>query len=335
MTDRESLVLVTGATGAVGLRVVQALCEAGHCVRCLSRDALVGAAWPAHVEARRGDITDLGAVRSAMQGVNAVFHLAAILHVENPPNMLQEVYERVNVKGTATVVEAARDAGVLRIVFFSTITVYGTGRGGVLAEGSATQAETVYARTKLAAEKIVLYACCADGDPMGTVLRLAAVYGSRMKGNYRRLLQALARGRFVPVGKGLNRRTLVYDRDVGQAAVLAAVHPAAAGRVYNVTNGQVHTMREIIAAMCEALGRKPPRFQLPVRPVRYAAGLCEDAARLLGLAPLVSRSTVEKFCEDMAVSGERFQAELGFTPRYELLTGFRETVQEMRLAGEL
>ena len=107
---------------------------------------------------------------------------------------------------------------------------------------------------------------------MGTVLRLGAVYGSRIKGNYRRLLIALARGRFVPIGPGSNRRTLVYDKDVGRAAMLAAVHPDAAGRIFNVTDGQIHTMEAIIETLCEALGRVPPRLTLPVGLIRRFAG---------------------------------------------------------------
>ena len=102
--------------------------------------------------------------------------------------------------------------------------------------------------------------CCA----------LGAVYGSRIKGNYERLTHALARHRFIPIGSGLNRRTLVYDKDVGRAAVLAVSHPAAAGRVFNVTDGTFHTLNEIIESICSALGRKPPRLSLPIGPVRLS-----------------------------------------------------------------
>ena len=212
-----------------------------------------------------------------MRGVDAVVHMAALLHIVNPPPELGEKYERVNVGGTATVVEAAIKAGVKRVVLFSTIAVYGPSDGRVLNEMSPTHPDTFYAQTKRAAEQIVLNARGADGQPLGTVLRLGAVYGSRIKGNYERLTRALAgnlgtRSRilatsgnlgtrsqflrklghvpklpvprlpFIPVGKGLNRRTLVYDKDVGRAAALAVSHPAAAGRVFNVTDGGFHTL---------------------------------------------------------------------------------------------
>ena len=118
-------VLVTGATGAVGPWVVWALCQAGHTIRTFSLDRSALGALPPNVDEQIGDITDPSAVQSAMQSVEAVIHLAALLHIVNPPPELREKYERINVGGTATLVEAAVKAGVKRIVLASTIAVYG------------------------------------------------------------------------------------------------------------------------------------------------------------------------------------------------------------------
>ncbi len=340
MKDPESgknpiLVLVTGATGAVGPRVVSALHEAGHRVRTLSLDAPPPGAWPPGVEARLGDVTDPDTVQAAMEGVGGVIHLAALLHIVNPPTELRPRYGRINVGGTENVVTAALRAGVTRLVFFSTIAVYGPSAGVVLTEDSPLRPDSFYAQTKVEAERIVLAARRADGTPMGTVLRLGAVYGARIKGNYRRLLLALARGRFLPIGPGTNRRTLVYDQDVAQAALIALRHPAAAGQVFNVTDGQFPTMDEIIATLCAALSRRPPRFTLPAGPVRALAGLIEDGARLLGRTAPIARATIDKYTEDVAVDGTRFCTQTGFSPNYGLAAGWRETVAEMRRLGEL
>ncbi len=205
----------------------------------------------------------------------------------------------------------------------------------VLDENSPVQPDTFYAQTKLAAEQIVLNARGADGQPLGTVLRLGAVYGSRIKGNYERLTHALARNRFIPIGNGLNRRTLVYDKDVGRAAALAVSHPAAAGRVFNVTDGTFHTLNEIIESICSALGRKPPRLSLPVGPTRTLIGLIEKGSHASGIKPPITRAIIDKYTEDIAVDGNLIQKELGFVPQYDLSTGWREVVQEMRRLGEL
>ncbi|MFH1974995.1 MAG: NAD-dependent epimerase/dehydratase family protein [Pseudomonadota bacterium] len=323
-------ILVTGATGAVGPRVVHALDQAGFRIRSFSVDTPTSAMFPQSVEVLIGDVTDQAAVQSAMQGVDAVIHMAALLHIVNPPPELREKYERVNIGGTATVVEAAIKAGVKRVVLFSTIAVYGPSDGRVLDEMSPTRPDTFYAQTKCAAEQIVLDARGADGQPLGTVLRLGAVYGSRIKGNYERLTRALAGNRFIPIGNGLNRRTLVYDKDVGCAAALAVSHPAAAGRVFNVTDGGFHTLNEIIESICSALGRKPPRLSLPVGPTRTLIGLIEKGSHAIGIKPPVTRAIIDKYIEDIAVNGSLIQKELGFVPQYDLKTGWEETIREMR-----
>ena len=333
--NRSSLVLVTGATGAIGPRVVDALHHAGYRIRVYSVDAPASGLFPPSVEVVRGDVTNKADVESAMQGVEAVVHMAALLHIVNPSQEIRNKYEHINVGGTTTVVEAACRAGVRRLVFFSTIAVYDDSAGGILTEESPPRPDSFYAKTKLAAERIVLAAKQPDGRPLGTVLRLGAVYGARIKGNYRRLLLALVRGRFVPIGPGTNRRTLVYDKDVGRAALLAVCHPDVAGRIFNVTDGQFHTMNSIIGALCDALGRKPPRLALPVGPIRRLAGLLEDGAQACGLRSPIVRATVDKYTEDVAVDGQRFCRDIGFSPQYDLVAGWRETVAEMRSSGNL
>jgi nucleoside-diphosphate-sugar epimerase len=329
------LILVTGATGAVGPRIVEALASAGYRVRTLSLDQPPRNQWPEGVETRIGDITDSVAVETAMQDVGAVIHLAALLHVVDPPPALRRQYERINVGGTTTVVKAARKAGAGRLVLFSTIAVYGSSAGVILTEDSPVRPDSFYAQTKVNAERIVLAAKRTNGQPMGVVLRLGAVYGYRIKGNYRRLLLALAHGRFVPIGPGTNRRTLVYDKDVARAALLAVIHPDAAGRTFNVTDGRYHTLSAVITTLCDALGRRPPRLALPVRPIRLLAGIMEDSARCFGLRSPVIRGTIDKYMEDVAVDGQRFCRQLGFVPNYDLPAGWRETVDEMRSSGDL
>jgi nucleoside-diphosphate-sugar epimerase len=359
LIDNNKIVLVAGATGAVGPCVIHALDQAGFRIRSFSVDTPTSGMFPQNVEVLIGDVTDPVAVQSAMQGVDAVVHMAALLHIINPPPELREKYKHVNVNGTATVIEASIKAGVKRIVLFSTIAVYGPSNGSVLNEMSPTHPDTFYAQTKHAAEQIVLAARGVDGQPLGTVLRLGAVYGARIKGNYEQLIRALAVGirgtrsqsfdrlkmsaklgyvrhfPFIPVGNGLNRRTLVYDKDVGRAASLAISHPSAAGRVFNVTDGGFHTLSEIIESICSALGRKRPWLSLPVGPMRLVAGLIEKLANAIGIKAPVNREMIDKYIEDIAVDGSLIQIELGFVPHHDLKTGWEETIREMRETGAL
>ena len=202
---KNPLVLITGATGAIGPRVTQFLYQAGFRIRAFSIDAPTVGMFPQGVEILIGDVTDKAAVQSAMQDVNAVVQMAALLHIGNPSSELRKKFEHINVRGTATVVEAAIKASVGRVVLFSSIALYGPGKGQILDEESSLLADTFHTQTKLAAEQIVLKAQRSGGKPIGTVLRLAAVYGSRIKGNYRRLVHLLARAQPWQYGQRIGK----------------------------------------------------------------------------------------------------------------------------------
>jgi UDP-glucose 4-epimerase len=304
-------------------------------VRVLALDHPFPGAFDPAVDFRLGDINVFRDVRSAIKDAHLVVHMAAILHVMNPPHARMPLYTLVNVEGTRNVVEMALTAGVKRLIFFSTISVYGNSNGTVLNEDTIPKPESLYAQSKRQAERIVLEAYRPNCVPLGTVLRFAAVYGSRVKGNYRRLLLTLAKKRFVPVGPGTNRRTLIYDKDAANAVLSVLNNPSATGKIFNVTDGEIHSLNDIIHSMCDALGRRPPRMYLPVAPLRTGAEIVDKGTRMLGLRPFGFRSALDKYTEDLAVDGQKIQDETGFRPEYDLLSGWKETIEEMRARGEL
>ena len=213
--------------------------------------------------------------------------------------------------------------------------MYGPGRGQVWDEASPLCPDTPYAMTKAEAERVVLNARRRDGSPLGVVLRLAAVFGPNLKGNYLRLVQAIAARRFMPVGAGANRRALISDRDVAQAVVLASTRPAAAGQVYNLSDGMEHSLADVIGAICDALGRRRPRMHLPLAPVRGTVAVIEALARLVHARPPVSRATLDKYTEDTRVDSRRIREDLGFVPRFDLEAGWTDAVAGMRASGQV
>ena len=313
---------VTGAAGAVGQVVVRDLLDRGHAVRALLRDPNSRNVLPDDVEIFTGDLSNEEVLKRAVDSVDVVFHLAAKLHIENPDESLRDEYQLVNVKGTQTLVDIA--AAVPRFVYFSTIAVYGGDRSQpeLITESDEAFPDTLYAQTKREAELAVL------DKNNGVVLRLAAVYGMGMKGNYPRLINALKKRRFLYIGSGTNRRTLVHVSDVSRAAVLAAANPVAVGNIYNVTDGAVHSTREIIETICSTLQISGPLFHLPERPVRMLAAAIEDIFAVAGKRAPIGRVTIDKFLEDVAVSGEKIEAELGFRPQYDLESGWREALAQ-------
>jgi nucleoside-diphosphate-sugar epimerase len=319
--------LVTGATGAIGPAVVNALGDTFE-IRTLTRRPPETGMFRVPATPFTGDVSDIATVRRAAERAQVIVHLAALLHIVGPSDSLRSEYERINIGGTQAVIDAATIEGVSRVVFLSSIAVYGSASHGVLTEDSEAHPDTLYGVSKLAAERIVTSARTLDGAPLSTVLRSAAVYGPRVKGNYQRLVRALARHRFVPIGAGDNLRTLVFEDDLAAATALVARHSAAAGRIYNVSDGRPHALRDVIAAICAALGRRPPRWHAPIAPVRAVlrAGSVFDR-RLPGM--------LTKYLEEMAVDASRIQTEIGFQPQIRLAEGWSRTIAEMRRTGSL
>jgi len=318
--------LVTGATGVIGPELVKRLIEEGYSVRALCRSHHEPRGIPANVETIRGDITDDKILREAVKNVNIIFHLAAKLHEVKPSPNLRADYRRINIEGTRQLATAAMSAGVGRMIFFSTINVYDSCyQKDIHDENSTVKPSTIYAETKAEAENIVL------SEMPSVVLRLAAVYGPSMKGNYRRLLAALRNRSFIMVGTGQNRRTLVHIQDVCQAAILTAAHASALGQVYNVTDGEIHTFQKIVRAICSALERGYPRFRISELQARRIFGFVEDAFELFGQKAPVGRFTVDKLLEDLAVRGDRITKELGYQPQFDLEAGWKNCVQRISI----
>jgi len=330
MTGR--LALVTGATGAIGPAVIRELQERGFAVRVLARGQPAEGVLPAGLDIVRGELADSASLRTAADGVHVVIHLAALLHQFAPPSaVLNERYQQVNVAGTSNIVQAALAARVGRIVYLSTIAVYGPTNGAVADEGTPPLPDTPYGRTKLEAESFVMGAR-GDSAPIGVVLRAAAVYGPRIKGNYRTLAEAIARGRYVPIGRGGNRRTLVHEKDLARAVVLAAEHPDAGGVTFNVSDGRVHRLADIVDAMYRAIGRAPSRTRVPVGIARTLAVAGDLFTRVSGLRLPITADALDTYLEDVAIDATRIQRVLGFAPVIDLDTGWRDTLAAMRRA---
>lgn len=324
--------LVTGATGMIGPALVNQLRAENWDVRILLRHTVDTALFSEAVDCFRGDIVNLESLRPAMEGVDVVFHLAAKLHLNNPsPNLAQE-YRRINVDGAVNVARASLDAGVKRMVHFSSISVYGPSDGAApFKETSALNPQSLYAETKIQSEEGVRK--LFQGSPRSSyvILRLAAVYGPRLQGNYRTLVKAIRHGLFLPVGDGRNRRTMIYIDDLVQAAILAAVHQGAAGATFNVTDGMIHSLNEVVAAIAHALDKKPPCMRLPGRPVQKMTDVADQLSEILHLPTPKLRPLVDKIMEDVAARGDALGRQLAFQPRYDLKRGWQAALERGKI----
>ena len=299
--------LVTGANGFVGRVLCRQLVAGGHSVRALLRRPAAGP-WQDSVCCELGREPLPAAL---CDGIDGVFHLAGIAHVADISAIPEVVYRRVNVEGTRALLAEAAGAGVAGFVFFSSVkAVADPGEDCVDETWDAAPADA-YGRTKREAEGLVL----AAADRMHcTVLRPALVYGPAVKGNLRRMIDAVGAGRFPPVAEFGNRRSMVSVADLAAAARLAMQRPAAAGNLYLVADGQDYSTRSLYLAIRGALGLQVPRVAVPAWLLRVA-GRAGDLAQVLMRRPApVSTAVVQRLTGSACYRADRLRADLGWVP---------------------
>ncbi len=305
--------LVTGATGFVGAALVRTLLAAGWQVRVLVRAGSDRRNLRAlAVQSVVGDLTDNASLERAVQGCDAVFHAAADyrLWVPDPQSMY-----RANVDGTRNLLEAARRAGVTRIVYTSSVACI-----GLPADGSPGTEDTPvaldsmvghYKRSKFLAEQAALEAA-ARGAPVVIVNPAAPVGPRDLKPTPTgQIVLDAALGRTPAyVDTGLN---VVHVDDVAAGHVLA-FHRGRIGERY-ILGGQNLPLREILTEITRLAGRSPPRVRLPHGVVLPIAYLAEGFARLTGKPTRVTVDSVRMARKRMYFSSEKAMRELGYSHR--------------------
>lgn len=253
--SKTKLALVTGGCGFIGSHVVERLIAEGWLVRIVD-DLSTGhlhniEAVRDRVEFLEGSITDAALLRRATEGVETVFHLAAKVFVPESFEKPEE-YERVNVHGTAMLLEAAKQVGVRRVVFSSTCAVYGDTTELPIAETAPTKPLSPYAANKLAAEELGRKAALAGG-PAFTALRYFNVYGPRQdprsaySGVISKFFDALSRDVSPTIyGDGTQTRDFVFVGDIARANLLAATRDDAVFACYNLGTGREISVNEAL-----------------------------------------------------------------------------------------
>ena len=251
-----SRVLVTGASGFIGRALVPALLAAGYDVRAAVRHLPVPFAPPVEV-ATHGDLDGDVDWRALMADADFVIHLAGIAHTG--PGVAEAYYDHVNHLATAALAEAARVAGIKRVVFVSTIRAQtGPRSDHVLTEADEPRPTDPYGRSKLAAEVAL-----ARSDADFTVLRPVVVYGSGVKGNLRTLMRLAALPIPLPFGAFTNHRSLLSVHNLAAAIAHVLQHAASSGATYVVADPQPVSLADIVTALRAGLGKAPRLLAVP------------------------------------------------------------------------
>jgi nucleoside-diphosphate-sugar epimerase len=324
-------VLVTGATGFTGGHLARSLAARGHAVTALVRDERRAAPLQeAGVALAPGDLRDRAAIERASSGAEVVYHIAAIYR---QAGLRDDEYRAVNALAVETVIEAARAAGVRRVVHCSTVGVHGDVEHPPAGEDAPLRPGDVYQVTKLEGERLAREAGARTGVEV-VIARPTGIYGP---GDRRllKLFRGVARRRFVVLGSGDIFYHLTYIDDLVEGFRLCGEVPAAAGRTYILAGGEVTTLNELIARIAEVAGVAPPRLHLPVWPFWAAGAMCEAACAPFGVEPPLYRRRVDFFTKSRAFDIGRARRELGYAPRVSLRDGIARTLAWYRRAGWL
>lgn len=285
-------ILVTGGAGFIGSHLVEEFLQRGDSVRVLDnfstgrRENLQ--LFQGDLEVIEADLRDAARVREAVRGVDWVFHLAAFISVSQSMQDPEACFS-VNVGGTAGLLEAARRAGVRKVVLASSTAVYGDTDVFPTAEETPLRPLSPYALSKQVDELYARLYTGTFGLPV-TALRFFNVYGPRQQPDspYAAAIpifvNRLAAGQPISIfGDGKQSRDFVYVKDVVRANLLAAASKAA-GEAYNVCTGAEISILDLVEALSQIAGTSPQvRFEAP-RPgdIYRSVGSPEKAAAAFG-----------------------------------------------------
>lgn len=327
--ERAPLAVVTGATGFVGLHLVEALRSSGWDVTAFHRrNADTHALAALGVQLIRADVLDRDSLRAGIAtDATAVFHAAADLSVWRPRDAQQT---RVNVEGTANVVAAALEARVRRLVHVSTIAAYGEQRRPITEQtpSNARRSWINYERSKWLAEEEVRKG--AGQGLSAVIVTPSAVLGPRDRTGWARMFIELSHGRvpFCPPGSG----TFNDVRAVAQALVLAATH-GKAGESY-LLSGETLSFATLIRLVAAEIGVPAPRITLPRTMLRAIVAAADWRARRRGTEPEMTREMAALLCRDTVCDSQKAERDLGYRPA-PVRTALHDSIVWLRATGML
>jgi nucleoside-diphosphate-sugar epimerase len=319
-------VFVTGGTGFIGGEVVRQLRARGEEVVCLVRSPeKASKLLELGCELRSGDLSDEAAIRQGMAGCDAVIHAAAMYEVGIPAKQRPAMRE-ANVAGTEQVMKAALAEKVGRIVYVSTVGIFGNTRKQVVDESyenPETDFTSYYEETKLEAHKLVQRMIDEQGLP-AIIVQPGGVYGPGDTSQVADLLEQFFAGKLPLIPFPELGLCLTHVEDIA-GGILLALDKGKIGETY-VISGPVTTMREAIETVARVSGRKAPKRALPTGLMKAMVPFGPLVGKVMGQPPNLREIISSADGVTFWAKCDKAQRELGYSPRG-LEEGLRQTLE--------
>jgi dihydroflavonol-4-reductase len=316
-------ILVTGGTGFTGGHLCQRLVGQGHHVRTLSRrGSAVELLEQMGVEIIPGDLGDPAAIATAVQGVESVYHIAALYRQQKGD---PRQFWQINTEAVEHLLAAAVHSGVRRFVHCSTVGVHGHISQPPATEETPYHPGDLYQESKLAGE-LIAQRYMREGHIGVTIFRPAAIYGPRDL-RFLKLFRAIQKQRFIMLGSGTVTYHLVYIEDLIDGIVTCGTHDQAIGQIY-ILGGETYVpLNQLVAMIAEELQVPKPQIRIPLWPVYGMGYVCEVLCKPFGIEPPLYRRRIDFFKKSRAFDISKAKHELGFRPKVSLKEGLHRTAQ--------
>lgn len=314
------MILVTGASGFIGGRLLRALSADGRLVRALARQVL----HVPGVECIQGDLSDSLALRLACTDVKTIFHCAGYAHAFKAQSANEsELHWQINYEGTKQLLEVAAAAGVKTFVFLSSVKAMADPGESCVGEDWPGEPDSDYGCAKRAAERAVLEVGQRFGMQV-TNLRLTMVYGAGGHGNLERMAHWVERAWFPPLPETGNHRSMVHIDDVLTIMRIVANDPRSDGKTYIVAGPESPSGKQLLAALRLVLGFPELKYSISEGLLRFLARCGDLLGRALGCRLPFDSEVCHRLLGSAWYSPESIARDLGWRARIGLHQGLRE-----------
>jgi nucleoside-diphosphate-sugar epimerase len=328
-------ILITGASGFIGSHLVQRLTQLGHSIICVVRKES-NIEFLSEFDVKFLQLDDLMSARVTLADVDTIYHLAGIRHKWGTS---WGDYQESGYHYTKRLLELSKGKA-RHFVFFSSVAVYDYPKSLPINESSPKNPHNLYGKSKLQCEEVIREYNRMYGVPF-TIIQPSIVYGERdVTGMLTRLIRMIHQGKYLTVGKGVNRLQMIYIQNLIDFSIKAGIENAPTNEEYIVSYKSPITVNELIELIHRELGLpQGASIKIPEWFARATAGILETSYKL-GIPPaerepVIAQEKIDTMVKDVWYDISKSSRVFDFYPHIDYLEGIERVIGDMRLRGEI